>query len=712
MSVASRTGTLAFSVFDERQFHIYTLDRQSAEAGRVAVARTEPAPGRLLPPAEPRVQSRVASYLADPITGLAPPGAYTMSEASEYDSELSLDYVGGPSVGVGTDAFGNYVAGGATAFFSDMLGNEWLGVSLQAQGTVKDIGGQVFYRNLKDRWNWGVGAGRTPFISGFQGFGTTEDGERALQQVIQRIFVDQASGQVAYPFNTTLRAEASLSFTRYSFDTEVTEFVLDGFGRIVDRRERSLESPDPLNLAGGSVALVRDNSFFGFTSPVRGSRWRLEVGGTTGTVDFATLLADYRRYFSPTTNLTLAGRGFHYGRYGDTQGLNDSFLQPLFLGYETLIRGYAWDSFEARECTSTPDDACAEFQRLFGQRLGVANLELRLPLLGTERYGLVNAGFLPVDLVAFADAGVAWDDTRPVELEFTRTSADRIPVFSTGGSARINLFGATARGRRPAAASSSAGTATDRIPGAPEPPGAACALPGSAAPGVRSVAVPADDEAAAGRRPRAVAALGHPPVEDLLQEGPGEDAGLGVRPDHPAQRTPGAPERDPTVVLLHLHHPAEVGEDGSRGPEPVVEAPGRRGRLPDPAPGLPEEALGAPRAQIRLQDVDDRLQGGGVSPGELLPGGVRHVVDPGRLSHALPAHADLPDHPVRLECRDVGADGVGAHAQLPGQLGDRVRPAPEKGDQAGPGGGVELVERRHGVRVSMGGRRRTRILAE
>ncbi|MDX1566557.1 MAG: hypothetical protein R3223_02080 [Longimicrobiales bacterium] len=446
MSVASGTGTLAFSLFNEREFHIYTLDRQSAESDQVTVARTEAAPGRLLPPPEPRGMSRVAAYLEDPLTGLPAQGAYTAADAQEYDSDLSLDIVGTPSIGVGNDAFGTYASGGAAAFFSDMLGDRRLAVSLLAQGTLKDIGGQVFYSNMKNRYNWGVGGGRTPYIYGFQQL-IQSGNQTILRQTIQRIYVDEAMGMLAYPFSRTRRIEATAGFTRYSFDIEERNFVYGG-----GYFETDPAAPPALNLGRGSLAFVHDNSFTGFTSPVRGGRYRLEAGGYTGTVSFATALVDWRRYFNPTQALTFAFRGLHYGRYlgdasGNTEELeNETFFRPNFLGYETLIRGYAWESFSTSECTEyqTPSGvtSCAELDRLFGHRIGVANFEVRVPLTGTDRYGLFDFAYVPIDILAFADAGVAWDDSRPVDLDWSRDSASRIPVFSAGVSSRINVLGA------------------------------------------------------------------------------------------------------------------------------------------------------------------------------------------------------------------------------------------------------------------------------
>src|SRR5690606_28705792 len=123
-------------------------------------------------------------------------------------------------------------------------------------------------------------------------------------------------------------------------------------------------------------------------------------------------------------------------------------IQPMYLGNETLIRGYALESFRPDECNASllqagpqATSSCPTFARLIGHRLAVANVELRVPLFGSERYGLINFPFIGTELAAFADAGLAWDSENPAKLEISRSSIDRIPVFSVGAAARFNLFG-------------------------------------------------------------------------------------------------------------------------------------------------------------------------------------------------------------------------------------------------------------------------------
>jgi len=449
LSVAREAGTILFTVFDEFEFHIYSLQAGEADAGGETIAvSSSPQPGRLLPPAAPSRSSRVASYLADPIVGLAPTGTYLVENAVAYDASLSLDYLGQPTIGVGTDRFGNYAAGGASAFFSDMLGNRTLGVMVLAQGTFKDIGGQVFYVNKAKRLNWGVNGGRIPYLQGYAFQSFNPDGTQTITEVIQRIYVNQASLMGAYPFSTTRRVEGNIGVQRYSYDLEQRVSIFSG-GFYLGSQVTSLPSRPAINLASASIALVGDNSNIAYTSPVSGGRYRLEVGQSVGTLNFTSLVLDVRRYFSPNNSITFAARALHFGRYGNNLDTdrNTASIQPYFLGYETFIRGYAFESFQPAECAATALEpgavvgSCPGFDRLFGHRLGVLNFEIRVPFLGNERFGLINFPYLPTELFGFADAGVAFNDISELRFEFVRSGGQRVPVFAVGAGARFNLFG-------------------------------------------------------------------------------------------------------------------------------------------------------------------------------------------------------------------------------------------------------------------------------
>ncbi len=443
LSVARESGTLMFSVFDRGGYTIRRLEANEAQgvpvtagAGRLDVAG-------LLPPFNPPGRSTVTAYLADPVAGL--PGR-TDFPIRPYDASLSLEYVGSPGVGVAVSSSGGAAAGGAVAgYFADLLTNKVVGATLAAGGSFKDIGGELFYLNQKGRWNLGVSGSHVPYLSGASRLvDTTFDvgGQPTrgaiVEQLLQRIYVDRATGFAQYPFSQTRRFETSIGYTHLGYDFDIDRYAVIG-NQVVGQSSEDIDAPPGLNLLEGSLALVGDYSYFGFTSPVAGGRYRFEIAPTTGSLTFGTLLADYRRYLFMQP-FTLALRGMHYGRYGGDS--EDPNLTPIFLGRETLIRGYAVESFDPEECTLVQGSTgCPEFDRLVGSRIGVANFEFRIPLFGTAEYGIFETRLLPVEIAPFLDAGIAWTSDEEPKFEFSRESLERVPVFSGGMSARLNLFG-------------------------------------------------------------------------------------------------------------------------------------------------------------------------------------------------------------------------------------------------------------------------------
>jgi len=184
-----------------------------------------------------------------------------------------------------------------------------------------------------------------------------------------------------------------------------------------------------------------DFSNFGFVSPIQGGRYRLQAGPILGSANYASVLADLRRYLR-SEHVTFALRGLHIGNYGAQQG--DVFSSE-YLGYSYapgFVRGYSFRSFDASECTFSREGSCPAFDRLQGTRIALASAEVRLPLLGTSRYGLINFSYLPTELSVFTDAGLAWTTEEAPSLKWRRRTDERVPVVSVGTLARVNLFGA------------------------------------------------------------------------------------------------------------------------------------------------------------------------------------------------------------------------------------------------------------------------------
>jgi Tol biopolymer transport system component len=440
LSIAGRTGDLVFSVFERGDYNIYGL--ADTPRGVLFSTAAQEADSTLTHPTQGEESTIVSKYLADPREGLPTDLRDTVLQ---YSPSFKLLYLAPVSAGVAVGQSGSYLVGGTSFLFGDLLGDHVLQVSVTASGSLDYLGGQVVYENLKRRLDWGAAAGHVPYSTALLGYGVdtvTVNGQPVpaeyIELVRQRIYMDTAVGLAEYPFSTNRRLEMSAGYTRLSYHEDMERISSVG-GTTIDEGVKNLPSPPALDIFQTSLAYVGDYSFFGIGSPARGKRYRFEMDPTFGSLTYLGAVADYRHYFFARP-WTFAMRGLFMGRY--LKDAEDSRLSPLFLGDESLVRGYSLDSFSLSDCANSDDPTrCPELDRLIGSRIGVFNAELRLPVFGPEGYGLVNVTFLPTELAAFFDAGVAWTRSSAPVLELKTRSRLRIPVFSTGMAARFRVLG-------------------------------------------------------------------------------------------------------------------------------------------------------------------------------------------------------------------------------------------------------------------------------
>jgi Tol biopolymer transport system component len=430
LSVAA--DRLVFSAYENDGYSIYTLDTPEQLAGGPTVEL--PRNAAVLPP---RRVGEGPVYAAIHNT-TAPPAAAQAPQEQPYKPGLSLDYAGQPAIGVGVDRFGTYAAGGLGFVFSDMLGNHTLATTAQVTSRFDEFGGSAIYLNRTHRWNWGVAAELIPYVSrGFdQGIGNVGGQNVFVEREFRLLQRDQSvSGVASYPLSRAQRIEVSGGFRRITLSEDVTTRTFDlRSGQQLSETEQDLLNEPPLNLGQASTALVYDTSIFGATSPIRGSRYRVEYSQSAGGLTYSGVLVDGRTYLMPVRPFTFAFRGLYFGRYGSDA--DDSRLPTLYLGYPGLVRGYDSASFDANECGFQVDGSCPVFDRLIGNRIAVANAEVRFPLWsvfgGGEFYGP-----LPVEVAFFTDAGVAWGI--PARPGFAGGGKD--PVMSAGAAIRANVLG-------------------------------------------------------------------------------------------------------------------------------------------------------------------------------------------------------------------------------------------------------------------------------
>jgi Tol biopolymer transport system component len=433
ISVGEKSGRLAYSAYDHGRYSIFTIEPGEGLQGSSTIAQFG---GKLLSVLPPREQPTGAllGLLRNPLYGMPEQIEFPVSS---YKPKLSLEYVAPPQVGVGVDRYGTYVGGGVGLYWSDMLGYHTVGTIVQSSGRLKDFTAYLTYMNSEHRLSWGGALGRIPYVYG--GYGYFEDPATGLlveQEELYWQFNYQVTGFLSYPFNQVRRVELYGGYQYIDFSHEVITNVIDPYtGELMGRETTQLPSPPSIGFAYTTAALVYDSSLFGATAPILGQSYILELSPSVGSIDYLGTLVDFRKYFMPARPFTLAFRALHYGRWGE--GGEDNRLYPIYIGYDTFVRGYYYGTFTVDEYSNPASPNYFDEGRLYGSKILVGNVELRWPLFGLLHVGKGYYGILPVDMFAFFDWGVAWGyGTKP-----TFAGGDQKPISSVGVGARMNVLG-------------------------------------------------------------------------------------------------------------------------------------------------------------------------------------------------------------------------------------------------------------------------------
>ncbi|NOY37516.1 MAG: tolB protein precursor, partial [Chlorobi bacterium] len=363
-----------------------------------------------------------------------------------YKPHFKLDYISNVQAGISTNTFGRGMQGSAFAIFSDMAGDQQMYTSLALNGEIYDFGGQVTYINQRNRFSWGGSLSHIPYTSGYSYI--TPDtlllngGDYPVDNLvyeIMHIFEDQLGVFVYYPFSTTRRVEfgASQAFYYYRID-QWNNYFDPLYGSLVGQSRKKLDAPKGFNMRMINAAYVLDNSINGLASPLRGARGRLDISKYFGDYSFYGITADYRKYFN-LRPFTLAVRGLYNGRLDiRTKGFA---LNPLYFGYPWYVHGY--DNY--RMFNNKPmDEANFLMSQLYGDQMLIGNVELRLPFTGPKRLSLIKTKYIYTELTLFADGATTWSKGQYLSFNYNNINDpdNRVPLFSTGVSARINLMGA------------------------------------------------------------------------------------------------------------------------------------------------------------------------------------------------------------------------------------------------------------------------------
>lgn len=361
-----------------------------------------------------------------------------------YRPKFKLDYISNSGFGFGTSRFGTSMAGSVSAIFSDIIGDNQIFASLALNGEIYDFGGQVAYFNQKQRINWGGAISHIPYRYGY--YTLTKDtldiddesyvvDNYALD--IIRLFETKATAFAFYPISTTRRIEAGMGYAMYNYRIDRYNNYFDALGYGIGGSREKQPAPDGFNLFQTDLAYVFDNSYFAITSPMQGRRSRVSVEKNFGYYNHISTLIDYRKYFF-VKPVSFAFRFYNYSRWG--HDAEKDRMNPLYVGYPWLVRGYNNVSYQGQE--EVLDTTGLSLNHLMGSKMQIVNFEFRIPFTGPKKLSLIPSKFLFTDLAFFVDGGLAWTNNDKPKLKWERTNfTNRVPVFSAGASVRINLFG-------------------------------------------------------------------------------------------------------------------------------------------------------------------------------------------------------------------------------------------------------------------------------
>ncbi|MEO5511803.1 MAG: BamA/TamA family outer membrane protein, partial [Longimicrobiales bacterium] len=361
--------------------------------------------------------------------------------------------------------YGNGVTGGTYVVLSDMLGNHNIVVAGNLSGSLSDASVYTGYSYLKTRTNFGFALSQQPYIryagSGF--FPLEIQGQQ--RDVNASIYLRDVfrSGQVgaSYPFSTYSRIEATAMGIDYH-----SEQLISGYDLQTGEAISKTINLGSLTFAEPQAALVFDNSVFGWTGPVDGRRYRLQLSHTVGDINYGQALLDFRNYTNYKQKLVFANRLVGLARSG-----RDSDRFANYWGHSNFVRGYDYNSFDPNsdECVtsqyygqSRSQSPCPTRDQLIGSNAVFFNSEVRYPVIDELQVGFLG-NFPPVDAVAFFDGGVAWDNKvctqqstttingctqsglKDMHVVWDRKPGQdpylyREPLFSYGVGLRINVF--------------------------------------------------------------------------------------------------------------------------------------------------------------------------------------------------------------------------------------------------------------------------------
>ena len=357
-------GDLVFATFERFSFRLQSLPNARAVFDTSTAVRTLD------------LLNRARPWEAKMIT------AHSEVERFKYRGEYSLDMA---QSAISTDpVFGT--SGGAFVALSDLLGNDQYYFLLYNTAQSQD--------ELLSSFNIAISrislSQRTSYAYGIYRFtGRRYDLTSKDEFYYERVFGGYFA--TSYPLTKFERIETGLSVSNSNREVD---------GAIEERKALLLSN---------SIAFTHDNSLWGPSGPLDGTRFNLTLAYTSdiqySNVNYFSVIADYRHYARLSQRSAFASRFWLFYNHGKES-------RRFVMGGSWDLRG--WERWSIR-----------------GEKLWLTSHELRFPFIDelAIRFPVFGLSFFSIRGALFVDAGGAWDRTYEETLG------------STGGGIRMNLGG-------------------------------------------------------------------------------------------------------------------------------------------------------------------------------------------------------------------------------------------------------------------------------
>lgn len=367
-------------------------------------------------------QEKGKSVFLDSTEYVLPTGGY---KVHKYEVTFSPDLIYG-SVGY-NQFFGTQ--GYTTIMLSDVPGNHRINIGLNMFGDFRNADYALTYMYLPKRIDFGGSMYHNAYYF-YSSAGWVRDRNYGFSLFMSNPF----SRYTRISFGSTLMG---INREYLDISDDFADFLID-FGLISPRNRFFL-----LN----NLTYSKDNTIWGYTGPVNGSRSAIGLTYSPGLgkngIDFTTIRGDYRKYYRLSKDFTFAIRGSAGASFGE-------YPQKFFLGGLPNWINYRYSGNlrvdkveEIYFATFEMPLRGAYYYQLEGTRYVLTNFEFRFPLIRQ-----LSMGFpLPISLwnvggALFMDMGMAWDkedDLKPFVKRDDGFYRAQDLFTSIGFGARMNL---------------------------------------------------------------------------------------------------------------------------------------------------------------------------------------------------------------------------------------------------------------------------------